>query len=182
MCMCCVTFVGRSCYRAKGKLRLVVDGGPGNPFGFKLNTTHESSSKLLRVFMRYDCMAALDSSAAYRHLAIRECDREFMAISVCRFFSRFPTLPFGWCNSPYCFTEFYHACIFVLRSARHLTIVSAQDGSVSGWDDYGCFPIVLLLTGFFRRACSTFVCALPTMSAFCLHLRYKLIHLRQGGL
>ena len=107
---------------AKGKFRLVVDGRPGNPFYVKLTTTYESLSKLPQVLVRNEWIVAFDISDAYHHLAIRECDRDFMAICVHGEFFRFPTLPFGWCNSPYYFTEFAHEFNMVLRSGRGLRL------------------------------------------------------------
>jgi hypothetical protein len=107
---------------AKGKFRLVVDGRPGNPFYVKLKTSYESLSKLPQVLVRNDWTVAFDISDAYHHLAIRECDRDYMAICVHGEFFRFPTLPFGWCNSPYYFTEFVHEFNMVLRSGTGLRL------------------------------------------------------------
>lgn len=121
----CNTHKLRHIYRAfmvpkpgpvKGKFRLVVDGRPGNDFYIKHTTTYESLSKLPLVLVKNDWTVAFDVSDAYHHLAIRESDRDFMAICVHGEFFRFPSLPFGWCNSPYFFTEFIAEFNCILRS------------------------------------------------------------------
>ena len=110
----------------KGKFRLVVDGRPGNDFYIKHTTSYESLSKLPLVLVRNDWTVAFDVSDAYHHLAIREQDRDYMAICVHGEYFRFPSLPFGWCNSPYFFTEFIAEFNCILRSGsgagvpRHL--------------------------------------------------------------
>ena len=101
---------------AKGKFRLVVDGRPGNDFYVKHTTTYESLSKLPLVLVKDDWTVAFDVSDTYHHLAIRESDRDFMAICVHGEYFRFPSLPFGWCNSPYYFTEFIAEFNCILRS------------------------------------------------------------------
>ena len=102
----------------KNKFRLVVDGRPGNPYYIKYTTKYESLSKLASVLVRDDWTMAFDVSDAYHHLAIRESDRNFMAICVHGEYFRFPSLPFGWCNSPYFFTEFVAEFNCILRSGR----------------------------------------------------------------
>lgn len=102
----------------KNKFRLVVDGRPGNPYYIKYTTKYESLSKLSSVLVRNDWTVAFDVSDAYHHLAVRESDRDYMAICVHGEFFRFPSLPFGWCNSPYFFTEFIAEFNCILRSGR----------------------------------------------------------------
>ena len=61
---------------------------------------------------------AFDVSDAYHRLDVRESDRKYMAICVHGDFFRFPSLPFGWCNSPYFFTEFIAEFNYIVRSDR----------------------------------------------------------------
>ena len=102
----------------KNKFRLVVDGRPGNPYYVKYTTKYESLSKLSGVLVKDDWTVAFDVCDAYHHLAIRDSDRDLMAICVHGEYFRFPTLPFGWCNSPYFFTEFIAEFNCILRSGR----------------------------------------------------------------
>ena len=108
---------------ATSKLRLFVDGRPGNPFYVELKVTYKSLWKLSEVLVRNNWTVAFGISDAYHRLAVNECDCNFMAICAHGEFFRFPALPSGWCDLPYSFTDFVHDFNGVLRSGGVLHLL-----------------------------------------------------------
>ena len=108
-----------------GKFRLVVDGRPGNAYYVKRTTSYESLSKLPSMLVQGGWTMAFDISDAYHHLALRERDRNLMAVCIHGEYFRFAGLPFGWTNSPYFFTEFMGEFTAILRSGRGTSPIGA---------------------------------------------------------
>ena len=125
----CFDFVSRAfIVEHKGKKRLVLDFRNINLHHVKRGCRFESLSRLRRMARRGDWVFSIDLQDAYHHLGVHEDDQRYFTFALqteegTEYFST-SALSFGWCMSPFYFTQMLKPVVSYFRNPTVGTAVS----------------------------------------------------------
>ena len=117
----CFDYVSRAfIVTHNGKRRLVIDFRHVNLHHLKRSCRFESLQSLRRVLRRLDWMISIDLKDAYHHVGVHEADQDYFTFAIqtlegTEYFST-SALSFGWCLSPWVFTQIMRPVVAYLRS------------------------------------------------------------------
>ena len=117
----CFDFVSRAfIVTHKGKRRLVIDFRHINLHHVKRGCRFESLSRLRRMARRHDWVFSIDLKDAYHNLGVHEDDQAFFTFGLqtddgTEYFSC-SALSFGWCMSPWYFTQLMKPVVSYFRN------------------------------------------------------------------